>query len=381
MRMRRIIRWSLSTLLISTVLWGSSTEAQVSDVQVEALVEALRRAAPQTGTENDGLYSDWQILPANIPRWSRQCIGRELTPAQFEASPTTARSILVCTMRDVLRDEYRTSGNNETVAVRRAAAWWMTGNPNRYTDDRTAFYTQKVLSFYQQQVRPTSAARPVRQESNYDRYMQTGYAAVNKKDYQAALVNFRKALKERPNDSYATLAALNVETYIKRDRAASPSPSPSPSPGQSQPSPSAASITQEQAVSLITEWLQAKQQVFAPPFNRQPIVELTTGELYTDLDRSDGPIAWLKSNNAYYRFGVQKVEGVDQFVANGNKASMEVRVIEDRTLYRNGQIDLRQTDFETKTIRYSLQQSADGKWKIADYKTSNGSVLERTVAN
>jgi tetratricopeptide (TPR) repeat protein len=286
-------------------------------------------------------------------------------------------------MRDVLRDEYRASGNNQALAVRRAAAWWMTGDSNRYSNIQTAPYTQKVLGFYQQQVRSTSVARPGPQPSNYDRYMKAGYDAVNKKDYQTALINFRKALSERPNDAYATLAALNVETYIKRDRATSPSPSPSPnsSPSQSQFSPSAPSITQEQAVNLITEWLQAKQQIFAPPFARQPIIELTTGELYTDLDRSDGPIAWLKNNNAYYRFGVQKVEAVEQFVANGNKAAIEVRLTEDRTLYRKGQIDLRQTDFETKLIRYSLQQSADGKWKIADYKTSDGSVLERTVAN
>lgn len=65
----------LSTALLSLGLWSSPVSAQVSDAQVSALVEALRLAAPQTGRVDDGLYSDWQIKPGNIPRWSKQCIG------------------------------------------------------------------------------------------------------------------------------------------------------------------------------------------------------------------------------------------------------------------------------------------------------------------
>jgi hypothetical protein len=147
-------RWLfLSGVMASIGLWTLPVQAQVSDAQVGALVEALRLAAPQTGTENDGLYSDWQIKPGNIPRWSKQCTGRQLTPEAFSASPTTARSILVCVMRNVLRDEYKASGNNETVAVQRAASWWMTGDSTRYNSTPTNTYTKKVLNFYQQQRR------------------------------------------------------------------------------------------------------------------------------------------------------------------------------------------------------------------------------------
>jgi hypothetical protein len=113
-------------------------------------VEALRQAAPQTGIENDELYSDWQVKSENIPRWSKQCTGQELTPKQFQDSPVTARAILVCVMRDVLREQYTASSNNEVVAVQRAASWWMTGDPNQYNSASTAPYTQKVLDFYQQ---------------------------------------------------------------------------------------------------------------------------------------------------------------------------------------------------------------------------------------
>lgn len=155
-QMRRLL---LSAVMLSVGLWSIPAQANVSDAQVSALVEALRQAAPQTGREDDGLYSDWQIKPENIPRWSKQCTGRELSPQDFAASPVTARSILVCVMRDVLNEQYSASGNNETLAVQRAAAWWMTGEPTRYNSSATKTYVQNVLNFYQQQRGNSQAQR------------------------------------------------------------------------------------------------------------------------------------------------------------------------------------------------------------------------------
>jgi hypothetical protein len=222
-----------------TTLWVVATgvlpaSAQISDRQVNAVVEALRQAAPQTGTANDGLYSDWQIKPENIPRWSRLCIDRELTPTQFEASPATARFVVACVLRDVLQEQYADGGNNELVAVRRAAAWWMTGDPDQYTSEAIASYIQRVVRAYQQQVTaaspPPSPTPPSSSESSpssepaisppqtteYDRYMRAGYAATQQRDYDTALLYFKRALDERPNDTFAEQAIRNVETY--RDR-------------------------------------------------------------------------------------------------------------------------------------------------------------------
>lgn len=137
-------------LIVSLGLLALPAQAQqVTNTQVGALVEALRRAAPQTGTENDGLYSEWQVTPGIIPNWSKQCIGRELTPTQFAANPATAQSIVTCITRRELQKQYLASGNNETVAVRRTACWWMTGNATGCNSGLTATYTQKVLNFYQ----------------------------------------------------------------------------------------------------------------------------------------------------------------------------------------------------------------------------------------
>ncbi|MEB3828343.1 hypothetical protein [Phormidium sp. CCY1219] len=137
-------------LIGSVMLWAIPVLAQITDAKVASLVEALRLAAPETGIENDGLYSDWQIKPGNIPRWSRLCIDEELTPAQFEANEAKAREILACVMEDVLTQQYEATGD-ESLAVRRAAAWWMTGDPEQYNSERIGDYTQEVLQFYQQQ--------------------------------------------------------------------------------------------------------------------------------------------------------------------------------------------------------------------------------------
>lgn len=55
----------------------------------------------------------------------------------------------------------------------------------------------------------------------YNAAMQKGYSFTARRDYQSALINFRKALSIRPGDRFATVAMSNVQAYIGRDRVAS----------------------------------------------------------------------------------------------------------------------------------------------------------------
>ena len=139
------------SLIISLGLQTLPASAQaVTDAQVSALVEAMRQAAPPQ-TANDGMYSQWQVLPGNISRWAKFCTKQDLTPQQFEADATKAKSIVTCIVGDLLRDEYKASGNNETAAVRRAACWWMTGDSAACKSGATATFAEKVVKVYQQQ--------------------------------------------------------------------------------------------------------------------------------------------------------------------------------------------------------------------------------------
>ncbi len=135
--------------MISVGLWAMPGAAQVNDTQLNAFVEALRRAAPPN-KPNDGMYSDWQVLPGIIPSWTKQCVGKEMTPAQFDADSAAARRTVTCIARREVNNQLKATRNNQKAAVRRAACWWMTGNATGCQNGATASYVQRVLSFYQQ---------------------------------------------------------------------------------------------------------------------------------------------------------------------------------------------------------------------------------------
>lgn len=124
-------------------------------------------------------------------------------------------------------------------------------------------------------------------------------------------------------------------------------------------------ISLGQAADLITQWLTAKSRIFAPPFDRQLVSQLTTGTLYNDTLKA---IDFLRDNDAFYQYGVQKVESVERFAASVNKATIEVKVTEDTTLYKRGQII--ESSFNTKLVRYNLEEW-DGIWKIANSQVLN----------
>ncbi|OIP70321.1 MAG: hypothetical protein AUK43_10065 [Oscillatoriales cyanobacterium CG2_30_40_61] len=124
-------------------------------------------------------------------------------------------------------------------------------------------------------------------------------------------------------------------------------------------------ITIGKAADLITEWLNTKSRIFAPPFDRALLGNLTTGVLYADSLKG---IDFLRENNSYYQYGVQKVESIERFAASGNKATIEVKVTEDTTLYKNGKII--ESSFNTKLVRYNLEYW-DGIWKIANSQVMN----------
>lgn len=65
----------------------------------------------------------------------------------------------------------------------------------------------------------SSAATQAAPADDYTRFMLIGYAAADMGDYQTALINFRRALAERPNDRYARAAIANMQSYIAEQRA------------------------------------------------------------------------------------------------------------------------------------------------------------------
>jgi serine/threonine-protein kinase len=145
---------------------------------------------------------------------------------------------------------------------------------------------------------------------------------------------------------------------------ATTSPTPAPTP---QVPAITGDINEQTAAQLITLWLQAKQQIFAPPFDRTLVTAITTDPLSRDILSPDGPLDWLQSNNARYQFRSSQVEALELLEQEGDRALVEATITEDRTLTVNGIVDASQSGLSTGRFRYLLQQ-VDGEWRIADYQ-------------
>ncbi len=121
------------------------------------------------------------------------------------------------------------------------------------------------------------------------------------------------------------------------------------------------SISQQKAVNLIQKYLEAKKEMFAPPYNRRIIAGIATEEF---SQKALGAIDWLERNGAYYRYQVQKIESVEGFVSQGNTAAIKVKITEDYTLYNSdGSIDNSSSNFRTLTVVYNMKLT-NGNLKI-----------------
>ena len=230
----------------------SAAQAQVTPSQVTILVEALRDVAKQSTSKPKTLHSDWRISERNVGPWSKQCLQRELTPQDFDRDPETVTKIVTCVVNGVFQTEYQTANNDEALAIRRVSSWWRTGDANTYEIPETVAFSDRILKAYQKRnggkafatnsgekssttsigatpvemkpgvkpvSKPTGSKKPATivpvsagRSTVYDRYMQAGYQANEKKDYSKALLFFRRALDERPDDTYATTAIQNTES-------------------------------------------------------------------------------------------------------------------------------------------------------------------------
>ncbi len=133
-------------------------------------------------------------------------------------------------------------------------------------------------------------------------------------------------------------------------------------------------ISQNEAKKIIERWMQAKQRMFAPPYDQEIGSQLTTGKAYKDKVRgpsTDGTpyssLEWLRQYGFRYQYGVQNIESVTRFESGSDQASIEVQILEDARLYnKDGVIQPKRSGIERKTVRFTLKKDS-GVFKISDY--------------
>jgi len=108
-------------------------------INMDALMEAVKSQESggdsQAVNTRTGAAGAWQILPSNIPSWSQQCLGRQVTVSQFIASTPLQQSIVNCKLSEYAQT-HSAKASSEDELVRRVAATWYSGNGDLYDNGR-----------------------------------------------------------------------------------------------------------------------------------------------------------------------------------------------------------------------------------------------------
>jgi len=121
-------------------------------------------------------------------------------------------------------------------------------------------------------------------------------------------------------------------------------------------------LTRSQAVNLIQNWLEAKNRIFAPPYNQELAARYLTGQDYQDALRL---IKYLQENKIYYRYSSHSTSVTDNFSYTAKSATIEVMIRERFQEYKKNEEDVEEIRdrLTTQRYRFELQRINDG-WKI-----------------
>ncbi|NEO33241.1 MAG: lytic transglycosylase domain-containing protein [Symploca sp. SIO3C6] len=152
---------------------ASQFKPSSQDSDFEALVAAI------IGQESNGRYnltnpdSDalgaCQIMPSNLPSWSKKHVGREVGRDEFLRSPSLQLKICKGQLRVYWQRE---AGKLEELRVRRVASTWYSGRPNLWNNTKPQYYngrrypsiadyTKSVWEKYQKEKRLNDLAKKI----------------------------------------------------------------------------------------------------------------------------------------------------------------------------------------------------------------------------
>lgn len=109
------------------------------DILVQAIIEQESSGRFNLVNKDSGALGFFQVMPANVPEWSRQALGRELNPDEFLQSPKLQMKIGQYKIAEYTRSQMRPGRSNEEVA-RRVFSLWYSGKANRWNDPKPQVY-------------------------------------------------------------------------------------------------------------------------------------------------------------------------------------------------------------------------------------------------
>jgi len=143
-------------------------------------------------------------------------------------------------------------------------------------------------------------------------------------------------------------------------------------------------LTESQVEELIQRWLLTKRRIFAPPYSRQAIDQLTTGDLHQELTKPSNVLSSMKQRHQFFLYGEQTLVQIIRLTQqSSNEIVAEVQIQEDfvtfeRSLQKRNQKYLYQWVGEVPSIsrpyRFVLKR-VDNTWKIARFTPSEWRLL------
>jgi hypothetical protein len=101
---------------------------------------------------DSGALGFGQVMPANVPSWTKAALGSSLTPEQFLADPEAQVKTIQFHVNQMYQDAIAATGGNMELAVRRVAAEWYSGKPGLLESTKSQgryptiqSYTEQVL--------------------------------------------------------------------------------------------------------------------------------------------------------------------------------------------------------------------------------------------
>jgi len=139
--------------------------------QIDRLMKAI--ATQESGSNHQAVNGDsgasgkWQVMPSNIPSWSKAALGREVSHSEFMGSAKLQQQVVKHRLNLYLTQETK-PGRTEEEIIRRVASAWYSGQPRLWNNTRPQYtkgrrypsiaqYTQSVWNLYQK-IGSTAAA-------------------------------------------------------------------------------------------------------------------------------------------------------------------------------------------------------------------------------
>ncbi len=144
----------------------SSVIQPQSDIAPEVLLIRQAIIGQESGANfkainrHSGALGYAQVMPENLPSWSREALGFVVSRRDFLARPDLQIAIVDFKLNQYWQRSWAVSNGNVAVAIQRVAAWWYSGKPEKYTSTTAQFYggqrypsiaaySQSVLQRYQ----------------------------------------------------------------------------------------------------------------------------------------------------------------------------------------------------------------------------------------